>query len=87
MYTCQCGIVEILSRIGVFLLDGDREHAELLTSFLTKDALSSTLVVLTADMSRPWGIMESLNNWTTLLQDHLKRLGADAELADLKKLG
>ena len=69
------------------MLDGDREHAELITTILTKERLASTLVVLTVYMSRPWTIAESLASWTALLQDHLKRLGAEPELYELKKLG
>ena len=75
----------MLARLGAFVLDGDKEHSELITSILTKDNIVSTLVLLVVDMSRPWGIAESLASWSSLLETTLKRLGADAELAELKK--
>ena len=80
-------LAEVIARIGVNILDGDVSHTDLLTTVLTKETLGSTLVALVLDMSTPWTLHESLTKWIGVLQDHIKRLGADAELVDLKKKG
>lgn len=62
------------TRLGVWILDGDPLHKNLLQYALTPKCINSTLVVQVVDMSRPWTIMESLHSWTEVLREHIHSL-------------
>ena len=62
------------TRLGVTVLDGDPHHTGLLKFALTKENFADTLVLLVVSMSQPWSILESLQKWTQILQDHINRL-------------
>lgn len=62
------------TRLGVFVLDGDPWHRNLLKYVLNEDTFSDTTVLLTAAMTQPWDILESLQNWTLILEEHIQRL-------------
>ena len=62
------------TRLGVWILDGDPLHKNLLQFALTPKCIKNTLVVQVVDMSRPWTIMESLRSWTEVLREHIHSL-------------
>ncbi|XP_064466498.1 cytoplasmic dynein 1 light intermediate chain 2-like isoform X2 [Ornithodoros turicata] len=62
------------TRLGVWVLDGDPWHRNLLKYALNEETLEDTTVVLTGAMTQPWNLMESLNNWASVLEEHLARL-------------
>ncbi|CAH3153832.1 unnamed protein product [Porites lobata] len=62
------------TRLGVWILDGDPLHKNLLQYALTPKCINNTLVVQVVDMSRPWTIMESLHSWTEVLREHIHSL-------------
>ncbi|GFY63408.1 cytoplasmic dynein 1 light intermediate chain 2 [Trichonephila inaurata madagascariensis] len=62
------------TRLGVYVLDGDQWHRNLLKYVLNEETFSNTTVLLTASMSEPWDIMESLKNWAQILEEHVQRL-------------
>ncbi|GIY30662.1 cytoplasmic dynein 1 light intermediate chain 2 [Caerostris darwini] len=62
------------TRLGVYVLDGDQWHRNLLKYVLNEETFSNTTILLTASMSEPWDIMESLKNWSQILEEHVQRL-------------
>ena len=55
-------------------MEGDLQHRPLLKYVMTEKTLANTLVVLTASMAQPWNIIESLNEWSEVLETHINRL-------------
>ncbi|XP_037287432.2 dynein light intermediate chain [Rhipicephalus microplus] len=62
------------TRLGVWVLDGDPWHRNLLKFVLTEETLEDTTVLLTASMTTPWSLLDSLQSWATVLEEHLSRL-------------
>ncbi|XP_035214284.1 cytoplasmic dynein 1 light intermediate chain 2-like isoform X1 [Stegodyphus dumicola] len=62
------------TRLGVWVLDGDAWHRNLLKYVLNADTFPHTTVLLTAAMTQPWDILESLQNWALILEEHVQRL-------------
>lgn len=62
------------TRLSVWVLDGDTGHNDLLKFALNEDTFQHTLVILTVTMTAPWGILEQLQHWASVLADHLDKL-------------
>jgi len=56
------------------VLDGDVAHANLLQFALTEDNYEDTTVLICASMATPWSIIDQLNKWIGVLQDHIDTL-------------
>ncbi|XP_059089829.1 cytoplasmic dynein 1 light intermediate chain 2-like isoform X2 [Tigriopus californicus] len=67
------------TRLGVWTLDGDTSHVNLLKFALTESNFTDTSVVICVSMMAPWNIMDQLQNWASLLQDHIDKLSLSAE--------
>ncbi len=67
------------TRLGVWALDGDPSHVNLLRFSLTEENFTDTTVIFTVSMTAPWNIMDQLQNWASLLQDHIDKLSLTAE--------
>ncbi|XP_054722099.1 cytoplasmic dynein 1 light intermediate chain 2-like [Uloborus diversus] len=66
--------------LGVWVLDGDSFHRNLLKFALNKETVPNTTVILTASMTEPWNIIESLQNWALILEEHIDRLRIPEEI-------
>jgi len=62
------------TRLSVWILDGDPSHAHLLRFALSEERFPHTLVMFVVAMTTPWGILDQLQTWATVLQDHIDRL-------------
>ncbi|KAL5022524.1 hypothetical protein ScPMuIL_001679 [Solemya velum] len=62
------------AKLGVWALDGDVNHTGLLRFAVTEESFEHTMVILVASMATPWNIMDSLNKWAVILQDHIDSL-------------
>ncbi|XP_028905703.1 cytoplasmic dynein 1 light intermediate chain 2 [Ornithorhynchus anatinus] len=71
---------------NVWILDGDLFYRDLLKFVVTAESLEDTLPIFVADMSRPWTIMESLQKWTSVLQEHIDKLKIPSEDIRVMKL-
>jgi len=67
------------TRLSHWILDGDPCHANLLSFALTETNYSDTTVLLCVSMTTPWNIMDQLQNWATVLQDHIDKLALTSE--------
>lgn len=70
-----CNLVTLdLTRLGVWVLDGDPGHGNLLKYALNEKNFPHTLVILTVSMTTPWSWQEQLDHWTTILREHVEKL-------------
>lgn len=67
------------TRLSHWILDGDTTHANLLNFALTERNYEDTTVVINVSMTAPWNVMDQLQNWASLLQDHIDKLPISAE--------
>ncbi|XP_076254743.1 dynein light intermediate chain [Rhynchophorus ferrugineus] len=67
------------TRLSVWVLDGDPSHSDLLKFALNEETFQETLVILTVSMTTPWGILEQLQHWSSVLADHLDKLNIDID--------
>lgn len=73
------------TRLSVWVLDGDAGHNELLKFALNADTFPHTLVVLTVTMTSPWGILDQLRHWASVLADHVDKLKLDVDLRQSRR--
>ncbi|CAH0404600.1 unnamed protein product [Chilo suppressalis] len=67
------------TRLSVWVLDGDPGHTNLLKFALNEETFPHTLVVLTVAMTTPWGILDQLQSWASVLGDHIDKLDLTPE--------
>merc|ERR1719192_2843117 len=67
------------TRLSHWILDGDSAHANLLNFALTEKNYEDTTVLINVAMTTPWNMMDQLQNWASLLQDHIDKLRLTAE--------
>lgn len=60
-------------RLGVWVLDGDPAYSKLIRFPLQAAPLERCVVLLCASMTEPWAILDSLQRWTRILDDHLQQ--------------
>lgn len=63
-----------LTRLGVWILDGDPGHHNLLKYALHEKNYAHTLVILTISMTTPWSWLEQVQNWVKVLDEHVNSL-------------
>lgn len=74
------------TRLSVWVLDGDPAHGHLLRYALSEENFPNTLVMLVVAMTTPWGILDQLQSWATILQDHIDKLKLSSdELQEFKQ--
>lgn len=67
------------ARLNVWILDGDGYHKDLLKYVITPESIRNIVIILTIDISRPWTVMDSLEQWTRILREHLHKLKISAK--------
>ncbi|XP_025832791.1 cytoplasmic dynein 1 light intermediate chain 2-like [Agrilus planipennis] len=73
------------TRLSVWVLDGDPGHTGLLKFALNEETFPHTLVILTVTMTAPWGILEQLQHWASVLADHLDKLKLDLDTRQARR--
>lgn len=68
-----------VTRLGVWVLDGDPGHSNLLKFALNETSYAHTLVILTVSMTSPWSWLEQLQHWVKILADHIDSLKLEKE--------
>uniref|UniRef100_A0A182MZP3 Dynein light intermediate chain n=1 Tax=Anopheles dirus TaxID=7168 RepID=A0A182MZP3_9DIPT len=68
-----------VTRLGVWILDGDAGHNNLLKYALNEQNFPHTLVILTLSMTTPWSLVDQLQHWMKILDDHIASLKIDPE--------
>ncbi|XP_045458869.1 cytoplasmic dynein 1 light intermediate chain 2 [Melitaea cinxia] len=67
------------TRLSVWVLDGDPGHTNLLKFALNEETFQHTLVILTVAMTTPWGVLDQLQSWASVLGDHIDKLDLTPE--------
>ena len=67
------------TRLNTWVLNGDSYHKGLLKHVLTAEVAKNMLILLVADMARPWTIIDSLEQWIRILREHLHTLHMSAK--------
>jgi len=62
------------TRLGVWVLDGDTYHSNLLKFPVNEESFPHTTVVLVASMATPWDIIDSLTKWANVFEKHIDKL-------------
>ena len=71
--------------MGVWVPDGDGTCNGLLKFALNETNIENTLLIFVVSMSQPWNIFDSLNKWSTIIKEHVKKLNIDEKkLNELK---
>ena len=65
--------------LSLAVLDGDAAHANLLRFALSADNYADTTVMICASLATPWAVMEQLDKWIRVLQDHIDSLALTAD--------
>lgn len=73
------------TRLSVWVLDGDPAHTDLLRFALNEETFQDTLIILTVAMTTPWGVLEQLQHWASVLADHLDKLKLDIDLRQSRR--
>ena len=68
--------------LSLAVLDGDPAHANLLRFALSADNYADTTVMICASLATPWAVMEQLEQWIRVLQDHIDSLSLTADQTD-----
>lgn len=80
IYIISCKIIyrfSDLTRLGVWVLDGEPGHLNLLKFALNENNYEHTLIILTVSMTTPWFWQEQLQHWIKVLSDHVDKLKID----------
>lgn len=79
------------ARLGVWVLDGDPIYSPLIKFALTPDNLERCVILLCGSMAEPWSLLESLQRWSKILENHFSMTAYDKNLLrecrDRRKLG
>ena len=67
------------ARLNVWILDGDGYHKDLLKYVITPEGIRNIIIVIVVDISKPWTIIDSLEQWTRILREHLHTLKLSAK--------
>jgi len=70
---------EDLTLLNFWVLDGDMSHTNLLKFSLTEKSVVDTTVVICVSMATPWSILDQLETWMKVLQDHVDSLKLSGE--------
>ena len=68
------------TRLGVWVLDGDTYHSDLLKFPVNEESFAHTTVILVASMTTPWDIMDSLTKWANVFEQHIEKLKMKPEV-------
>lgn len=60
--------------MSIWIPDGDGACTNLLKFALNEATFEHTMVAFVVSLGQPWNIMESLQKWTKILVDHVKKL-------------
>ena len=63
-----------LDRIGIWQLEGDVEHQNLLSLALDDVSVSNSVALVVLDLARPWDLMNQVERWMNSLQHVLSKL-------------
>lgn len=76
---------DILTRINVWQLEGEREHDLLLKFALNAENIHKSVILITLDFTKPWNLIQELENWLETVQKHIKSLRLTSKVLEPMK--
>ena len=67
------------ARLSIWIEDGSSNHNNLIKYVLKKDTVKNVMILLCTDMSQPWDILETLEYWSSIVQQHIHSLQLSAK--------
>lgn len=62
------------TRLGAWILDGDQSLSFLLKYALNEETYPDVTIMFVVSMTTPWNILDQLQSWAVILQDHIDKL-------------
>ncbi|TNN11569.1 Cytoplasmic dynein 1 light intermediate chain 2 [Schistosoma japonicum] len=72
--------------MGVWCLDGDPQQCNLLKFALNKSNIWHTMGIICIDYTEPWSLINNLELWLQVIEQHINHLKIDSEEIDNLKL-
>eukprot|EP00824_Muranothrix_gubernata_P003244 TRINITY_DN13968_c0_g1_i1.p1 TRINITY_DN13968_c0_g1~~TRINITY_DN13968_c0_g1_i1.p1 ORF type:complete len:490 (+),score=111.73 TRINITY_DN13968_c0_g1_i1:31-1500(+) len=63
---------DIVSRINVWVMEGDVHFTDLLRFTINPDTITAAIAMIVLDLSRPWTMLEDLQKWFDVLNQHME---------------
>ena len=61
-----------MARLNFWQLEGETKHNDLLQFAVNERTISNSLVLILLDFSQPWNLVNSLNRWLGIVENHIK---------------
>lgn len=61
----------MLDRVHIWTLEGELGFANMLDLAINDDTAAKSLAVIALDLSQPWTLVETLQKWIKVLENHL----------------
>eukprot|EP00055_Hartaetosiga_balthica_P000050 m.135512 g.135512 ORF g.135512 m.135512 type:complete len:478 (+) comp10061_c0_seq1:83-1516(+) len=74
---------DTVGRLGVYTLDGDITHADLLKFVCSEEQLHQVAFLICLDFSKPWTIMTCLQKWLAVIESQIENVKGTETLANL----
>jgi len=68
------GGIDVLGRINVWQLEGERQHVDLLSFAVNASNIHHTVALVALDLSEPWNLDKCLTEWLACIRDHVQSL-------------
>jgi Dynein light intermediate chain (DLIC). len=76
------------TRLSIWIQSGEPHIKDLMKNVITKESIHHSLVVLCVDISKPWSMIDSLDQYMNILREHLHTLNISAKvLNELERQG
>jgi dynein light intermediate chain 1, cytosolic len=66
--------LDTTSKLGIWVLDGDPYHSNLLKFALNEESFAHTMILLMVSVTEPWYLLDSLQQWIEVVEKHVMRL-------------
>ena len=75
------------TQCGIWILDGNYNHKQqLMVWALNEHTFKDTTVVLMCSMTKPWNIINSLNYWSKVLEEHISNIRLNPDFLKKQKI-
>lgn len=74
--------IDVLTRINVWQLEGEKQHNSLLKFALNGENIHKSVIVITLDFSKPWDLVQSLKNWLEEVENLIKSLRLTSDITE-----
>jgi hypothetical protein len=66
------GAEDLLDRVDIWTLEGELGFANMLDLAINENTAAKSLALIALDLSQPWALVETLEKWIKVLENHLE---------------